>query len=113
MPVRDEARTAVKRIANKGHRAAEVVQRIRSLFKNDGQNRVLLDVNQLIREVLALVQGDLLKHRISVDIELNENLPQVMADRAQLQQVVMNLVMEGRNKAPAGQSGPIKGNDEW
>ncbi len=89
----DEARTAVKRIANDGHRAAEVVEGIRSLFKNDGQNRVLLDVNQLIREVFALVQGDLLKHRISVDIELNENLPQVMADRAQLQQVVMNLVM--------------------
>jgi signal transduction histidine kinase len=89
----DEARTAVKRIANEGHRAAGVVQGIRSLFKNDGQNRVLLDVNQLIREVLALVQGDLLKHRISVDIELNENLPQVVADWAQLQQVVMNLVM--------------------
>jgi C4-dicarboxylate-specific signal transduction histidine kinase len=89
----DEARTAVKRIANDGHRAAGVVQGIRSLFKNDGQNRVLLDVNQLIREVLALLQGDLLKHRIFVDIELNENLPQVMADWAQLQQVVLNLVM--------------------
>ena len=89
----DEARTAVKQIANEGHRAAGVVEGIRSLFKNDGQNRVLLDVNQLIREVLALVQGDLLKHRISVDIELSENLPQVMADWAQLQQVVLNLVM--------------------
>jgi PAS domain S-box-containing protein len=89
----DEARAAVKQIANDGHRAAEVVQGIRSLFKSDGQNRVPLDVNQLIREVLVLVQGDLLKHRISVDIELNENLPLVMADRAQLQQVVMNLVM--------------------
>ncbi len=88
----DEARTVVKQIANEGHRAAEVVEGIRSLFKNDGQNRVRLDVNQLIREVLALVQGDLLKHRISVDTELNESLPQVMADRIQLQQVVMNLV---------------------
>ena len=88
----DEARALVKQIANEGHRAAEVVEGVRSLFKNDDQSRVLLDINQLVREVLALVQGELLKHRISVDIELNENLPQIMADRVQLQQVVMNLV---------------------
>ncbi len=62
------------------------------MFKKDSQNRVLLDINQLVREVLVLVQDELFKCRISLDTELTENLPQVMADRVQLQQVVMNLV---------------------
>jgi PAS domain S-box-containing protein len=88
----EEARAALQRIRNDGHRAAEVVEGIRAMFKNDGQKRVLLDINQLIREVLALVQSELLGRRISLDAALHEDLPQVMADRVQLQQVIMNLI---------------------
>ena len=62
------------------------------MFKNERQNRILLDINQLVREVLVLVQAELFKRRISLETELTENLTQVMADRVQLQQVVMNLV---------------------
>ena len=62
------------------------------MFKGDGQKLVPLDINKLIREVLALVQGDLLKRQISLHTELNEGLPQIMADRVQLQQVIMNLI---------------------
>src|SRR6202035_9934 len=88
----DEAGAALKRIGADGHRAAEVVQGIRAMFKNDGQKRMPLDINQLIHEVIALVQGELRKRHISVDAELSEGLPQVTADRVQLQQVIMNLV---------------------
>jgi signal transduction histidine kinase len=62
------------------------------MFKNDGQKRALVDVNALIREVLALVHNDLLERRISVFSFLSADLPQVMADKVQLQQVIMNLV---------------------
>jgi PAS domain S-box-containing protein len=91
-PDLDEARAALKRIGDDGHRAAEVIQGIRAMFRNDGQHRALVDINQLVREVLALVQGELLRRRIPVDTRLDENLPQVMADRVQLQQVIMNLI---------------------
>ena len=64
----------------------------RAMFKRDSQNRVLVDINQLVREVLVLVQGERFKRGISLDTELTKNLPQVMAERVQLQQVVMNLV---------------------
>jgi PAS domain S-box-containing protein len=91
-PDLDEARAALKRIGSDGHRAAEVIRGIRAMFESNGQNRVALDLNRLVREVLALVRGDLLKHRISVRAELAKGLPDVTADRVQLQQVVMNLV---------------------
>jgi PAS domain S-box-containing protein len=92
VPDLDEVRAALKRISADGHRAAELVQGIRAMFKNDGQKRVPVDVNQLAREVLALVQVALLDRRIAVYTELSAELPQVMADRVQLQQVIMNLV---------------------
>jgi PAS domain S-box-containing protein len=91
-PDLDEVRAALKRIGSDGHRAAELVQGIRAMFKNESQKRVLVDINELIREVLALVQGDLLEHRISVFTFLSADLPRVTADRVQLQQVIMNLV---------------------
>jgi PAS domain S-box-containing protein len=91
-PDLDEVRAALKRIGSDGHRAAELVQGIRAMFRNDGQKRVLVDLNQLVREVLALVHGDLLERRVSVYTELSADVPQVMADRVQLQQVIMNLV---------------------
>jgi PAS domain S-box-containing protein len=91
-PDLDEVRAALKRIGSDGHRAAELVQGIRAMFKNEAQKRVLVDLNELVREVLALVQSDLLEHRISVFTFLSADLPKVMADRVQLQQVIMNLV---------------------
>jgi PAS domain S-box-containing protein len=92
-PNLDEARAALEDARQETQRAADVVEGIRAMFKNDGQNRVLLDINQPVSEVLALVRGELFKRGISLDTELTENLPRVMADRLQLQQVVMNLVM--------------------
>jgi C4-dicarboxylate-specific signal transduction histidine kinase len=91
-PDLDEVRAALKRIADDGHRTAELVQGIRAMFKNDGQKRVAVDVNELIREVLTIVHKELIEHRIAVFSFLSADLPQVTADRVQLQQVIMNLV---------------------
>jgi PAS domain S-box-containing protein len=91
-PDLDEVRATLKRIADDGHRTAELVQGIRAMFKNDGQKRVAVDVNELIREVLTLVHKELIEHRIAVFSFLSADLPQVTADRVQLQQVIMNLV---------------------
>ena len=88
----EETRAALKQINNDGHRAAELIQGVRAMFRNDGQKRVVIDINKLVREVLELAQDELLKHHISVEMELNDELPTAMADRIQLQQVILNLI---------------------
>jgi signal transduction histidine kinase len=92
MPDLDEARTTFKQIVADGHRAGAVIGSIRAIFKNDVRNRTSLDVNDLIGEALALVRGDLQKHRIVVQAEPNERLPPIIGDRIQLQQVLLNLI---------------------
>jgi signal transduction histidine kinase len=91
-PDLDEARAAFKKIVADGHRAGAVIGSIRAIFKKDVRNRSSLDVNDLIGQTLALVRGDLQKHRILVQAEQNEQLPQVIGDRIQLQQVLLNLI---------------------
>ena len=88
----EEARAVLRRIVGDGHRAAEVIGGIRAMFKNEGQEKVPLDVNRLIRETLALVKSDILRHAVAVETKLADGLPEVSANRAQLQQVILNLV---------------------
>ncbi|MFL9912316.1 MASE4 domain-containing protein [Paraburkholderia sp. RL17-337-BIB-A] len=91
-PGLDETNAALEQIVANGHRAAAVIQRVRAMFRTGDLNRTAFDVNGLIGETLALVRADLQKHRILVRIELNEQLPQVIGDRIQLQQVLLNLI---------------------
>ena len=88
----DRAKEAFKLIAADGHRAGEVVENIRANFRNDVRTRTSLDVNELIREALSLERGDLEKHRILVQAEPNQGLPEVRGNRVQLQQVLLNLI---------------------
>jgi PAS domain S-box-containing protein len=92
-PNLDEAREAVVRIVSEGKRAAEVIQRIRSLVKKSAPEKSRLDVNEVIREVLVLTDHQILKKRVSVKTELSAGLPAISGDRVQLQQVILNLVM--------------------
>jgi len=92
MPNLDRAKEAFRLIAADGHRAGAVVESIRANFRNDGRTRTSLDVNELIREALALERGDLQKHQILVEAEANKQLPEVRGDRVQLQQVLINLI---------------------
>ena len=96
VPNLQEAREAAKRAANDATRAAEIVNRIRSLFRKGAPERELVDINQIIDEMTALLwRTEADRHGISVRRELAVDLPAVMADHVQLQQVVLNLMMNG------------------
>jgi PAS domain S-box-containing protein len=90
-PDLDEVRATLKRIVNDGHRAGKVISGVRTLFKKNVQARGPIDVNDLMREVLSLERGELEGRHVMVETELGQ-IPQVIADRAQLQQVFLNLV---------------------
>jgi signal transduction histidine kinase len=92
-PDLDEARSVLTSIVNDGHRASEVVGSVRKMLKKGRQYKTRIDLNDLIREVLELVHGKLQSQRVSTQTELIENLPQVYADRVQLQQVLLNLTL--------------------
>jgi C4-dicarboxylate-specific signal transduction histidine kinase len=94
-PDLDEARSCLEGIIKAGNRASEVIRRIRTLAKKAEIERVALSVNDVIKEVIALVQGELTSHLVSLQLELAPTLPTIMADRVHLQQVVINLVMNG------------------
>jgi K+-sensing histidine kinase KdpD len=92
-PDLDEVRSLLKRIVSDGHRASEVIASIRSMFGKDPCEKSPLSVNDLIGEVLALIHGELESHQISLQNEMLDGLPRVMAVRVQLQQVLLNLIM--------------------
>jgi signal transduction histidine kinase len=76
-------------------RAADIISRISLLFKKGALQRELVDVNELIREMIVLLRGEANRYSISIRIEVAEDLPKVMADRVQLQQVFMKLMLNG------------------
>jgi signal transduction histidine kinase len=92
-PNLNEAEQALEDIVSDGNRASEVIESIRSMFKTDGQTKTLIDLNVVIRQTLALVQGEFRSKRITVKPELLEHLPPVPGSRVQLQEVVLNLIM--------------------
>src|ERR1700738_1456630 len=94
-PDLEEARAAATRAVRDGRRAGEIISRIRMLFKKGAPERELVDVNEVIREMIVLLRSEAIRYNISVRTELAADLPQVMADHVQLQQVVMNLMING------------------
>ena len=92
-PDLDEVHAALKGVVSAGHRAAEVIGSVRVMFKKDLHGRARFSVNDVVREVLTMVDIDLRTQRVSVSTELREGLPQLLADRGQLQQVFLNLIM--------------------
>jgi PAS domain S-box-containing protein len=92
-PNLEEARAAALRVVTDGRRAAEIISRVRQLFKKGTPERELVDVNEVLREMTVLLQGEASRHNISVRTELAADLPQAMGDRVQLQQVLMNLIV--------------------
>lgn len=92
VPDLDKAKAELKNIAADGQRAGAVIGRVRANFKKDTRARTLLDVNDLIGETIGLMRGDLQRHRILVEAEPHASLPQVIGDRIELQQVLLNLI---------------------
>jgi len=94
-PNLDEAREAIARIIRDGNRASDVIGRIRALVKKSGTEQVRLDINEVIEEVVGLIQTEIQKNGVVLRMQLAADLPRVLGDRVQLQQVILNLVMNG------------------
>jgi C4-dicarboxylate-specific signal transduction histidine kinase len=92
-PNLDRARAAATRIDRYGNRAAEIIDRIRSFYKKSPPQRELVDVNRIIHEILMLLNGEAIRSSVAMHTDLAADLPDVMADRVQLQQVFMNLML--------------------
>jgi len=89
----DEVRGTVARIRRDAQRAAEIIARIRAQFEKGAPTQQDLEVNEMIRETVALLRGEAVRHKISVRTELAADLPPIVGDRMQLQQVAMNLIV--------------------
>jgi PAS domain S-box-containing protein len=92
-PDLEEARAAAMRIVKDGTRAADIISRIRLLFRKGTPDWELVDVNEVIREMIVLLRGEATRYNIAVQTDLAADLCQAMGDRVQLQQLMMNLIM--------------------
>jgi C4-dicarboxylate-specific signal transduction histidine kinase len=92
-PDLEEARAAASRIVKDATRAAGIISRVRLLFKKGTPQRESVDLNDTIREMIVLLRGEATRYNIAVRMELAADLPRIMGDRVQLQQVLMNLIV--------------------
>jgi PAS domain S-box-containing protein len=90
-----EAREAIRRIIRDGNRAGDVISRMRALFKRAPAAKEPIDINEVIQEVLLLTRIELQKNRVSLRTQFANDLPIVIGDKIQLQQVILNLVLNG------------------
>ena len=89
------ARRSVEWVIDDGCRASDVIRRVRALAKKSDMETVPLELNQVVNEAATLVERELVQHRISLRTELTPALPEILGDRVQLQQVIINLLMNG------------------
>jgi PAS domain S-box-containing protein len=101
-----EARQAVERIIKDGTRAGTVIGRIRSLFKKEAATRDRLDVNEVIQELTVFLRDAAIDQRVLLETDLDPNLPKIVGDRVQLQQVVLNLMMNAMDAMRGNSDGP-------
>ena len=95
VPNLGEVRGAVVDVISNGRRASDIIQRLRALSRKTETQKAALDINEAIREVMPLVQQKVLNHRVSLNLDLAPTLPAVLGDRVQLQQVILNLIVNG------------------
>jgi signal transduction histidine kinase len=89
----EEAQRSATLVIADGHRAAEVIGRIRTLVKKEPPRKDAFEVNEAIVEVIALTRGEAMKNNVSVQTQFAEGLPLIQGDRVQLQQVILNLII--------------------
>jgi signal transduction histidine kinase len=104
-PNLSEARQAVERIIKDSYRASAVISRIRTLVKKTPPRNDLVDLNEMIVEVFALAQHEARRNRVFLKQQLRHDLPHVRGDRVQLQQVILNLIINGLEAIAKSQNG--------
>ena len=97
VPDLEKSRQVIERMIGDGMRASEVIKRIRDLLHKNSPEKVPLNINETIQQVVALVDSDVLSSRIKLKTELVEDLSKVVGDRVQLQQVILNLILNGKD----------------
>ena len=105
-PNLEAARESAARIVADGHRAGEIIGRIRAFVNKTPSRKDWVDINETIREVIALVGSEVYENRVSLQTQLSDDVPRILGDRIQLQQVILNLMinaidaMNGVSDAP-------------
>jgi PAS domain S-box-containing protein len=94
-PAFDEIRLAIQDIAAAGKRASQVVTHVRAMVKKSHSDRVQLDINEVVEEILPLLKGELEKHETKLHTDLKRGIPHVLGDKIELQQVLINLLLNG------------------
>ncbi len=107
-PELKDVRGAVEWIVKDGNRAGEVIRRVRGLMRKAVAERVPLDVNDLVNEVTALLRRELAAQRVMLKLELDPSVPAIVGDRVQLQQVIINLIMNGAEAMQAITDGSLR-----
>jgi PAS domain S-box-containing protein len=102
----EEARRSASRVIAEGHRASEIIGRIRALAKKSPPHMDWLDVGEMIHEVVALVRSEIQQSGVAVEIQISEHVPVILADRVQLQQVILNLMMNAIEAMNGDSGGP-------
>jgi signal transduction histidine kinase len=92
-PDMEEALAATTRIVSDGGRATDIIDRLRSLYKKAPPNRGLVEVNEIICDMVMMLRDEANRHAVSIRTDLSADLPKITADRVQLQQVLMNLML--------------------
>src|SRR6201999_1114692 len=90
-----EARKGTEKIIEAGTLASEIINRLRSLYKKSSPKRELVAINEVIGEMILLLRGEANEHAVSIRTDLTADLPKITADRVQLRQVLMNLMLNG------------------
>jgi len=106
VPDLDKSREVIGRMIRDGMRASEVIKRIRDLLHKTDVEKVPVNVNETIQEVLALVSSDVLRSKVELQIELEADVPPVLGDRIQLQQVILNLILNAKDAMSGEQTNP-------
>jgi len=107
-PKLDEVHRALGRAVEEGNRATDILTRIRGLFKKAPQRKDAVDINEAVLGVVTLIHGEAAKNGVSVETQLADGLPLIQADRVQLQQVILNLIVN----AVEAMSGVAEGSRE-
>jgi signal transduction histidine kinase len=107
-PNLEKTRAALESIVSAGHRASDIITSVRAMFRKDTPEKVPTDINEIILAVLSIVGVELRKHSVELQTQLNKRLPMVQGDKVQLQQVVLNLVMNGIEAMQSAQPRVLK-----